>query len=407
MGHLGSRVALFTVAVIAAGVVRAVAACGSTESGSAAHGALDGGVDPGSDVLDGGVPDREVPDAADAGPLAAPSFPMFIDCGAPTTGATLPPGALASGQVYPGRIAVDDANVYWMNTGVPAVPARNAVLPSTGGQIMKCAKAGCDGSPTALVSGIESASGGPVPFAVAGASVYFDDDGTGIEACGLGGCGGKPAVVELGSAGHLAADPANVYWTGLGEPVFQLPIADGGMPTNLYYQAMDYAVGVAVDATDVYFVTTLGAVEKCAIGGCNGAPTTVTTGPTNGIEVALDADNVYWTVRNGDSGQVLTCPKSGCATPTVLVANAPNLDQIATDGVTVYFTELGETSTSGQATPMSGAISRCPVAGCGGMGTPFAPYETSPGGIAVDPGAGGRVYWTTGGCGGSVITAAK
>ena len=62
---------------------------------------------------------------------------------------------LASQQRNPIAIAVDSASVYW--------------LTRDGGEVMRCAKRGCDQKPTVLASGIQ----GLARLAVDASSVYF------------------------------------------------------------------------------------------------------------------------------------------------------------------------------------------------------------------------------------------
>jgi hypothetical protein len=75
------------------------------------------------------------------------------------------------------------------------------------------------------------------------------------------------------------------------------------------------AGAIAVDGTEVYWSLeqsggTLGAIVKCAIGGCGGTPalvgmTSTQQSPTVGL--ALDATRVYWT--DPGSGRVLAVSK--------------------------------------------------------------------------------------------------
>ena len=50
-------------------------------------------------------------------------------------------------------------------------------------------------------------------------------------------------------------------------------------------------MGIAVDATDVYWVEDQ--LYKCAIGGCGDTPTAVAPGRGVGSAIALDATHIY------------------------------------------------------------------------------------------------------------------
>lgn len=50
-------------------------------------------------------------------------------------------------------------------------------------------------------------------------------------------------------------------------------------------------MGIAVDATDVYWVES--EIYKCAIGGCGGSPTRVAPGLVVANAIALDASHIY------------------------------------------------------------------------------------------------------------------
>jgi hypothetical protein len=184
---------------------------------------------------------------------------------------------VATGQLRPWGIAVDDARVYWANQGTDTTGA-----PGNDGSIMALDKAGGSpvvlaggeqmptaialfsgtlvwadgpwgaengmirslglgldaGAPTALASNLDNV-GIPV---VADGRVYFAVDGdlgnAGlIEAVPLGGTGGNPLVAAFPSEGPvaLAADSSSLYYAAIGgQPgaVFAMPLA-GGAPTEV------------------------------------------------------------------------------------------------------------------------------------------------------------------------------
>jgi streptogramin lyase len=90
----------------------------------------------------------------------------------------------------------------------------------------------------------------------------------------------------------------------------------------------------------------------------------------------VDATNVYFTY----DGTVGSCPISGCSAPTVPADNLKDPNDIATDGITVYWTDQTDDT-----------VLRCAVSGCNDAPTVIATNQNSPKGIAVDDTA---VYWT-------------
>jgi hypothetical protein len=160
----------------------------------------------------------------------------------PLAGCGAGPTVLATLQANPWGIAVDAANVYWVNdvtTGtVVTCPksgcgldntllvtlATNQDTPRTmaidatdtfwvtqgGGTVMKCAKAGCGQKPTTLASGIMTPQG----VAVDDVWVYFTERTTNMVKK-VPKAGGGVVVVAAGQTGafNVAVDATSVYWT--------------------------------------------------------------------------------------------------------------------------------------------------------------------------------------------------
>src|SRR5579863_1649109 len=140
-----------------------------------------------------------------------------------------PSGVLVSGQHTPIGIALDDANVYWVNLGTYSQGMYGAA------QIMKCAKTGCGNAPTVLASGPWGAT---TRLAVSGGNVYWAGQDV-VLSCPTDGCPGGPTVLWSGS---LA-------------------------PTD-----------VAVGATAIYFGNSFSnQLLMCPLGGCGQSPTVVWT----------------------------------------------------------------------------------------------------------------------------------
>jgi hypothetical protein len=184
-------------------------------------------------------------------------------------------------------------------------------------------------------------------------------------------------------------------------------------PTQLGTAWQDASMGIAVDATSVYWTTTYpGAVLKCAISGCGGQPTQLASAPSGqgygGI--AVDDTDVYWVTDNSSIDvmgnwvdgphSIMKCAINGCNTPTELVGglepgSLPG--RIALDATNVYWTNPGY--------GVTGTVMTCAKAGCGGMPTTLASEQDAPWDIAVDA---SNVYWINiGGGDGAVMSCPK
>lgn len=179
------------------------------------------------------------------------------------------------------------------NTETIAVAAdRSDVFWTTRGIVMRCARTGCDNTPTILAS-----SGNAVwmlgPIALDGTTVYFGHgtfhDGTQqrdgeILACAKTGCAGAPSLVATSAHGpaSLATDGINVYWTE----------RDSSPP----YSSLDSHC-----------------VRKCAVAGCDDVPVTVVSGLDGHIDLAVDDTHLYFTDsggrRDGSYGRIWRAPK--------------------------------------------------------------------------------------------------
>jgi hypothetical protein len=135
---------------------------------------------------------------------------------------------------------------------------------------------------------------------------------------------------------------------------------------------------MASDGTDVYW-TESGSISKVPVG-TNGPITDVITGLANAYGIYVDATNIYWVERSPTTSTVKKRPKAG-GTITVLAANLPLIDRVASDGTHLY----GVVYAMGV---NDGAIVRVPLAG-GAFETVAA--GINPFDVAVD---GTHVYWT-------------
>jgi hypothetical protein len=308
-------------------------------------------------------------------------------------------------------LAVDSAAVYWFNLGTNNSQGKT-FGGWTNGQVMKCSIGGCENSPILLASGRNQATfDTPLAFGVDGTDVFWSDttptaNGVGIAGllkCSVVGCNGAPAIVGINFARELAIGGDRLYWTEFDADVLTCPSAGcASSPVSLWAAgAVPESVGIAVDATNVYWSTTAGEIMACAVGGCKGTPSVLMTADANIPAVgqlALDADNVYFTDANPDGlGQILACAKSGCGNHPALIANGLSAPLgIVTDGIDIYWTEAGQTVSNGMAVGGAGSVRRCGVAGCQNTPTTVASGLDYPTAVAVDA---QNVYWSEAGAG--------
>jgi hypothetical protein len=249
------------------------------------------------------------------------------------TGCSNAPTVLASGQGSPIGIAVSEGAVYWTN--------------ASGGTVSSCSATGCGGKPMVLASGLSE----PAGIAVGGGSLYWVESGTGggVKSCLASACA-TPTVLASVTGLQIAVDGSSVYFTN-GQALNQCPLAGcaSGSPTLLFTASA--ATGLAIDATNAYvttFVTTTtalegafqGAVLVCAKAGCAGKPTALASALPAPLPIAVSGGIVYWGNTLGDT-DLLSCASTGCmATPTVVTMAALPLS-LAVDGDSLYWASLG------------------------------------------------------------------
>jgi uncharacterized protein (DUF2147 family) len=237
---------------------------------------------------------------------------------------------------FPGLIAADATTVYW------AVFAG-----ASGTEISKCAKSGCNKTPTVLWS---SKSFSVIGFGLANSSLWFTAGSEYVASCATSGC--------------------------------------NGMPTNLLSTLDTVFTAFAVDSNNAYFAgTATAAIESCALSGCAESPTTVATLAHTAYGFAQTDDVLIWS-ENEDS--IEACAKIGCTAPTVLASGRVGATNVATDGNTVYWIELGQPDGNGGYT--SCAVMSCALSGCNDAPTAIVSYASWTGATALAADASG-VYW--------------
>jgi hypothetical protein len=300
----------------------------------------------------------------------------------------------------------DNANVYWRNRGVAGPSPGPKVLPEySGGAILACPVAGCDGgAPRTILGALGTDPDGPLEFATDGTDLYFHadppDGGAALFACPVSGCPAAPQVFAPGRTFDIAVANGGVYWLAAGTsscfaltcPAAGCASAPGCIGTSLDGGDENLQSNFVVDGAFAYWMDLFGIVSQCALPSCANQPTTLLTGITDARALAAAAGFVYVADGNPSKlGAVYQCPATGCPEgPVTLASGLSSVTAIAADASYVYWTELGDDLVQGTFVEGTGVVRRCAVSGCNGTPETFAANLTNPTAIAVGATA---VYW--------------
>ena len=252
--------------------------------------------------------------------------------GAPTTA--------ASNLAYPAAVAVDATHVFWVDAG---------------GAVMKAPKAG--GAAVTIVSGVATI-GTAMGMAVDDTDIYWTRAVTKISSNQVLGSvmkvaktGGAPTTIaaDQESPWSIALTKDTVVWTnyamwtsGSMGAIRKAPKSGGAVVT---IASADHPAGLATDGNSVFWSDwSKGTVMKAPLAG--GAPTTLANGETNPLGVAADATDVYWTTCYAMSGPppcagaIKKVPKTG-GTVVQVASSQVNPYAIVLDGSHVFWTARG------------------------------------------------------------------
>jgi hypothetical protein len=243
----------------------------------------------------------------------------------PLTGCGTSPTTLATDQLDCRGIAVDATTLYWTNYNGGSIE-----------DVMSCAIGGCGGAPTPVATD----QLGPLDVALNATTVFWTDyNASSVLGCALGDCASPTTFAsnELSATG-IAADADDVYWsdnTGVGT-IWSCSIADacGGGPTQLATD-MVHPFRLALDATNVYWQDDTRVMEAAK----DGSSVTTLIDDASGIgagdsDIVIDDTYVYWESQ----GALQSCAIAGCNdTPTTLVASGVAV--IAVDATAIYWSD--------------------------------------------------------------------
>jgi hypothetical protein len=275
------------------------------------------------------------------------------------------PIPLATGQGEVWGVALDATYVYFASfTG-----AFIARVPKAGGKVEPIASSGQTLARRVAVNATHVYwSAGDFPGAIA--------------RCPIAGCAGVPETVATPTRPtSVAIDAVNVYWSDRNNSELRL------RPLSLDPEAhaADSTAGlpnaVAVDATHLFWIADFtGEVQGRAE---DGGTFTVGKDGTSGVDLVLDATNVYWAaaIDVGQDGRIARAPRSG-AGPTTRVGSANGEPvSLAVDAKLIAWTSWQRSSDGGVS---GGGVYGCAPMGCSGPPSTLASNLDLPRGIALD-----------------------
>jgi hypothetical protein len=307
-------------------------------------------------ALTGPLPDAAAPEAAptsepssvspDAGPDGASPDSPHADGQSPvdaasgdTDGGTgdAPIGVevLASKQVVPSGLAVGGGNVFWTTEGAD---------PDFVGNVFALSLSDPTATPTAIATNQKY----PRALTFVDGALYWGTYGDG--AIGKWTATTGPSNVGAGPNGleAVAADSTHVY--------FAMEINRLNMPPT-------------------------GAVARCPLDGCRGAPEIVATAEAKIIGLDIHEGALFWSVYSVNNGAIYRLTLDGTSSPRALAVGLALPLNVAAFGGFVYWGNVG-----------SGTVARVSADADGATPTILASNQTRPWGIAADDRG---VYWTT------------
>ncbi len=223
---------------------------------------------------------------------------------------------VVTGRDYPEYIAIDSVNIYWVEGGSGNV----FQMPLTGGTITT----------------LDMGSGATGALAVANGYLYYGTTGGLKEIIVPYQTGFGPiSLISTGKPQVIAVDSTNAYWTDFTNGnVIQTPLTGAGSTTLASGQ--NSPQGIAIDATTVYWANDSfpGSINLVPIGS-TASKAIANPAPSSSFWMAVDISKVYFT---GNGGQILELPKGGGSFTTIADGDDPI--ELAIDANYVYWTDL-------------------------------------------------------------------
>jgi hypothetical protein len=169
----------------------------------------------------------------------------------------------------------------------------------------------------------------------------------------------QPIYLDAGTvtlAGAITADETNLYWADWGaRAILQMPKAGGEVIT--LFGSQDDAVGLAVDASRVYWIaskvilsTPIGDTSMESYVQVGSLSSAYVSGAT---PLIVRDPYVYWADPSAGGGTIYAVHTSG-GSPAALQSNQPNVTALATDGTSLYWTTSNLMGASIVTSPLSG-----------------------------------------------------
>lgn len=245
----------------------------------------------------------------------ATAMAAVTSCGGPD------PKPLARRAADVVALAVDDVNVYWLES-----------VPS--GSLMKLPVAG--GMPTTLASG-QVGSGA---LAIDSKRVYWTNTSSGT-VLSVEKTGGAPVVLAdaLQTPRAIAVSGDEVFWAGANDStILKTQTVPGTAPSLVTQESLHDVRAIAVDANNLYWVETIPGLVMARQRSADVAlsSTVLSTQQDGPIDIAVDATHVYW-ANAFNGGAISSMPKNGSGAARVLGARNGEPNGLAIDGENAYW----------------------------------------------------------------------